>query len=517
MERQTRTKVYLVGAGPGDNGLITVKGLDLLRRADVVIYDYLSDGDLLSYVSDEAQCIHVGKKGFSNHITQDEINKIIVDAAKRLDAQGGGTIVRLKGGDPFVFGRGGEEALACKRAQISFEIVPGVTSGVAAPAYAGIPVTHRGVSSAVTFVTGNEDPTKASSAIDWQSLANLCMAGSTLCFYMGVKNLSHIVASLAACGLPTSTPAALVQWGTKPIQRTLVTTLQNITSDAAEKKFSAPCIIVVGQVAALRDDIAWFEDKPLFGCKVVVTRSRTQASQTRDMLQNLGAQVVELPTIQIMSYAGSREMNAAIKQLGSYDWVLFTSVNGVESFFETLYEQHKDARSFAQLRVAAIGPATADRLKFYGINADVVPSQYRAEAVVQALRDAGISAGDRVLLPRAEEARDVVIHELSAEGIEVDVVPAYKTVVPRDTDAAYARDILTDPEVFALTFASSSTAKNLATMIGKDFAALMNKKTAYSIGPITSQTLRDLGVEHIVEADTYTIDGLVEALQKTYS
>lgn len=504
--------VYLVGAGPGDPGLLTVAGRDALACADAVIYDYLSDGCLLDLAPAAARRIDVGKKGFAPHITQDGINGIIIEQARELAQRGGGTIVRLKGGDPFVFGRGGEEALALRAAGVPFAVIPGVTSGIAAPAYAGIPVTHRGVSTSVTFVTGNEDPSKPESAIDWTSLVGLGKAGGTLCFYMGVRNLPSIAEKLLAGGLPGTTPAALVQWGTKPSQRTLVSTLEYVAADCEAQGFAAPCIIVVGEVAALREEIRWFEDRPLFGTGVVVTRSRTQASGFSARLAKLGARVCELPTIQIDSLASGEPMRKATLDLREYDWAVFTSVNGVDCFFDALHAAGLDSRAFGGVKVAAIGPATAARLAERGIRADVVPSEYRAEAVFEALLEAGMSAGRSVLLARAQQARDVLVESLRAVGATVEVVAAYRTVIPQGASTRRAREILADPANTAVTFTSSSTASNLAALLGGDLASALAGKQVFSIGPITTQTLVDLGVSDIMQAGEYTIDGLVDCM-----
>ena len=507
--------VYLVGAGPGDPGLLTVAGKRALESANVVVYDYLSEGSLLDLAPAHALRINVGKKGFTGHITQPEINQILVDTARDLARKGGGTLVRLKGGDPFVFGRGGEEALALREAKVRFVVIPGVTSGIAGPAYAGIPVTHRGLATSVTFVTGNEDPTKETSGVDWRSLAGLAATGGTLCFYMGVRNLHLIAQRLMEQGLRGKTPAALVHWGTKPCQKTLVSTVDRIAQDCIDQGFEAPCIILIGQVAQLHDQLRWFEDAPLFGNGVVVTRSRAQSSDVAARLCALGAQVFELPTIQIESLAHTPAMVQAASSLGSYQWVVFTSVNGVDCFFDTLGELGLDARAFGGARVGAIGPATAARLASRGIVADVVPSEYRAEAVFDALVEAGIAPGQRLLLARAQEARAVLVDSLRAMGVQVDVVAAYRTVLPTGIEAARAAEVLARPEATAITFTSSSTATNLAAILGDGFRDALADKQVFSIGPITTNTLHDLGIHQVHQADEYTIDGLVACMLET--
>ncbi|MDO4890658.1 MAG: uroporphyrinogen-III C-methyltransferase, partial [Coriobacteriaceae bacterium] len=353
--------VYLVGAGPGDVELLTLRGARLLEQADIVVYDYLANAALVGRVKPGAEAIYVGKKGFSAHVTQDEINAIIVEKARELEKRGGGTLVRLKGGDPFVFGRGGEEALALAAAGIAFEVVPGVTSGIAAPAYAGIPVTHRGIASSVTFITGHEDPTKNASAIDWAALARLAGKGGTLCFYMGMRNLELIAERLVQNGAPASTPAALVRWGTTNAQQVLVATLNDVAPRARAEGFGAPAIILVGPVASLRERLAWFENRPLFGRTIVVTRSRSQASVFSAQLRGLGADVVEFPTIAFSEPDDFGPLDAALAQLDAYDWLVFTSVNGVDAFFarlaraaQTGQARFADARALAGARVAAI-------------------------------------------------------------------------------------------------------------------------------------------------------------------
>ena len=500
--------VYLVGAGPGDVGLATIRCLELLRQADAVVYDYLASPELLDEVPEAAQRIYVGKKGFSEHIGQDEINNLLVQTARDVAAQGGTRIVRLKGGDPYLFGRGGEEALALARAGVPFEVVPGVTSGIAAPAYAGMPVTHRGIASTVTFVTGHEDPTKNESHIDWTALASLAQAGGTLCFYMGMRNLALISERLRGAGVPEAFPVALVQWGTTARQRTLVSTLAEVDAAAREAGFGAPAIIMVGETASLHEELAFFEKRELLGKRLVVTRSRTQASSLVGRLAELGADVIELPTIAICEPDDYEALDAALAHLADYDWIVFTSVNGVDAFFARL---DGDARALAGSRVAAIGPATAERLKGYGIVADALPSEYRGEAVFEAMASVCALDGARVLIARAQEAREALPHMLQEAGAQVDVAAAYKTVVPANVDAADLAARLRSGEIDGVTFTSSSTARNLVALLGDDASALRDT-TLYSIGPITTSTLREMGFERIVEACEYTIPGLISAI-----
>jgi uroporphyrinogen III methyltransferase/synthase len=490
--------VHLIGAGPGDPELITVKGRRAIAQANTIIYDYLANAALLAHAQPGVKLIFVGKKGFSKHITQDEINQCLLDEAAALAAAGGGTIARLKGGDPFVFGRGGEEAIVLAQAGIAFEVIPGVTAGVAAPAYAGIPVTHRGIASSVAFITGNEDPTKDETAIDWAAIAG---GAQTLCFYMGIRNLARITAKLVEHGRPAEQPVALVRWGTTPEQEVLTGTLGDIAAKAQAVGFEAPAIIVVGDVVGLREQLAWVEGLPLHGLRIAVTRSQPQAGVLGTKLAALGAQVVEMPTIEI------HPLPFDIPPM-AYNWLIFTSANGVEQFFNKL---SSDARALAGMRIAAIGPATAQTLRAHGIIADVLPKEYVAESVVEALKGAGIKAGDRALIPRAKEAREVLPQQLREMGVEVDVLPVYETLVSASATSLSAIEKLKAGEIDAITFTASSTVTNFLALLGGDRAALEGVKL-YSIGPITTQTLEAAGLTVTAQAEEYTIPGLVQAI-----
>lgn len=520
--------VYLVGAGPGDVELLTLRGARVLEQADIVVYDYLANAALVNRLKPTAEAVYVGKKGFSAHVTQDEINELIVRKARELEARGGGVLVRLKGGDPFVFGRGGEEALALAAAGIPFEVVPGITSGIAAPAYAGIPVTHRGIASSVTFVTGHEDPTKNASAIDWIALGRLAQKGATICFYMGMRNLELIAERLMGQGVPADTPVALVRWGTTNEQQVLVADIADIAPRARAVGFGAPAIILVGPVAKLREELAWFENRPLFGRKIVVTRSRSQASAFSEQLRALGADVVEFPTIAFAEPDDFAPLDAVIGRLDAYDWVVFTSVNGVDAFFARLQAvaasagcPYADARALAGARVAAIGPATAKRLEEHGIRSDAVPGEYRGEAVFAAIEEAsarfGIELdGAQVLIPRAQVAREALPALLEAAGARVNVAPAYQTMAPPAESASGLAAMLEAGEVDAVTFTSSSTARNLVSALGSK-AELLSRTKLFSIGPVTSKTLVDAGFSVAAEAREYTIGGLVETLSEAFA
>lgn len=496
-------KVYLVGAGPGDPGLLTVKGLDCIRKADVLVYDYLASPALLNYAGDHTECIYVGKKGGDHTLSQDDINALLVEKASA-----GNVVTRLKGGDPFIFGRGGEEAEVLVEAQIPFEVVPGVTSAIAAAAYAGIPLTHRSHTATVAFVTGHEDPTKETSGIHWPSLAQ---GIGTIVFLMGVKNLPHIVEQLRAHGKPPDTPVALIRWGTTTRQKTVSGTLENIARRVKEAGLRAPAIIVVGTVVTLREHLAWFEQRPLLGHRIVVTRARAQASDLVQRLSDLGAECLEYPTIEVVAPESWKPLDLALENLAGYHWLVFTSVNGVSYFFKRLFERNLDVRALGQLQTACIGPATAARLREFGLNSDIVPESYRAESVVSAF--AGIKLdGRRVLLPRAAAARPVLPVELSRMGAEVDEIAVYRTLpVTKNKNELITE--LENHSVDMVTFTSSSTVQNFTEILPPGrFEALTSGLKVASIGPITSDTARALGFQVDIEADTYTIDGLVAAI-----
>lgn len=505
--------VYLVGAGPGDPDLITVRGHTVLTAADVIVYDYLANDALLKLARPTAHLIFVGKKGFSEHVTQAEINACLIEKATKDEHA---VIVRLKGGDPFVFGRGGEEALALASEGIPFEVVPGVTAGVASPAYAGIPVTHRGVASSVTFVTGHETPEKEGSALNWKHLAH---GADTLCFYMGVRNLPLITSRLMEAGRAPETPVALVRWGSLPQQEVLASTLSQAADDARAADFQAPAIIVVGDVVALRDELAWFERRPLHGKRVAVTRATTQASDTVAQLAAEGADVFEFPTIRIEHLGVTERAARAIDELPSYDWLVFTSKNGVDAFFADLDARGLDARALGMVRIAAIGPATVTALEGRHLHADLMPDRYVAEEAAAALIATGVH-GKRVLIPRAEEAREILPELLREAGAVTDVVAVYRTVADDTAQAGEFATQLQKGAIDAVTFTSSSTVRNcvelLANACGSESEArdLLNSTKLFSIGPITSATLAERGLRPTAEAETYTIDGLMAVLRK---
>ncbi|BEU88455.1 uroporphyrinogen-III C-methyltransferase [Selenomonas sp. TAMA-11512] len=498
--------VYLVGAGPGDPGLLTCKAKSLLERAEVVVYDYLADERILSFVPKAAELIYVGKSAGRHTMKQDEISRLLAKLGKE-----GKRIVRLKGGDPFVFGRGGEEALTLLEAGVPFEIVPGVTSAIAVPAYAGIPVTHRGIAASFAVITGHEDPTKNDSSIHWDKLAG---AVDTLVFLMGVENLPNITEKLMEHGKSPDTPAALIRWGTRPYQETLETTLRTVVEDVRRAELKPPAIFIVGEVAKLRKELRWFDDAkthPLFGKRVLVTRARAQASALSAKLEALGAETVETPVIKIVPPSdGYEKVRMAIRRIAGYAWIIFTSTNGVHAFMERLEEKELDSRALASAQIAAIGESTANALKAYGIKADIVPREFRAEGILDALQGQ-VHEGQCILIPRAEEAREILPEKLRALGAVVDVAPVYKTVTETEGSEAL-RDELAAGRIDLITFTSSSTVKNLVRVLG-GIEPLKGVKTA-AIGPVTADTARSLGIEPDITAETYTTDGLVEAIVK---
>lgn len=541
-------RVFLVGAGPGDPGLITVAGLERVREADVIVYDRLVSPRLLDHARPGAEMVFMGKEGGVPHWDQAAINQLLVDKARL-----GKRVVRLKGGDPYVFGRGGEEGQALRAAGIPFEVVPGVTSAVAVPAYAGIPVTHRGVAASFAVVTGHEDPAREEPAVDWERLA---IAVDTLVLLMGTKTLPEIVEKLVAGGRSPQTPAAIIRWGTTPEQQTVTGTLADIVRRADEAGVTSPAITVVGEVVRLRETLSWFEERPLFGKRVLITRTREQAGSLARLLAEQGAIPVELPAIEIEPVADGGAVAAAAGDLaaGAYAWAGFTSANAVELFFDLLAARGLDARAFSGARIFAIGPATAQALSAHGIRPDVVPAEYVAEALVGALRE-HVREGDRVLLPRAESARPELIEGLQAIGAAVDEVPLYRAALPRAPSPEVLAD-LRDGRIDIVTFTSSSTVRNLAAMLGKDFPVILSGKDApptvilsgdeagaqgeassrrnlagsersarskttprrpliACIGPITAQTARELGLRVDVVAREYTVEGLVDAVKES--
>ncbi|MBV9233058.1 MAG: uroporphyrinogen-III C-methyltransferase [Candidatus Eremiobacteraeota bacterium] len=492
--------VYLVGAGPGDPGLLTLRGAQLLCAADVLLYDALVSDAIVAMARPTCERIFVGKRGRAHATPQEEIEALMI--AKARD---GHAVVRLKGGDPFVFGRGGEEAEALSAAGVDYEIVPGVTSAIAAPAYAGIPLTHRRHAASFTVATGHEDPAKSESTVDWSKIAD---PHRTLVLLMATATLREIAGQLIAAGMPETMPAALIQDGTRPTQRTIVTSLQNLADKAHEAAIAAPAVAVIGRVVALRDRLAWFERRPLFGKRVLITRAGHQSEEFARALLARGAQPLNAPTIEIRRERGGR---VEMQSLGFYAWVVFTSQNGVDAFFASLDEQQADARTLHGARVAAIGAATAARLRHFGVRADLVAPAFVAEELASALI-ANSSAGDRMLLYRAIGGRDVLPETLRNGGRDVTEMAGYSTDVPADD--AFAPKVR-DADV--LTFTSASTVRGFVTLLGVPAHEAVRGKCVACIGPITARAAHDAGLNVDVVAQHYTTAGLLAALEAHFA
>ena len=505
-------KVYLVGAGPGDPGLITVRGKSLLERAEVAVYDYLASKKLLKHLPASAEQIYVGKKGGVQHThTQDDINQMLVDHARA-----GKMVVRLKGGDPFIFGRGGEEVEQLQQAGVPFEVVPGVTSATAAATYAGIPITHRDYTATVAFVTGHEDPTKENSNVDWSKLAT---GVGTLVVYMGIKNLPLIVENLIKHGRDPKTPVAVVRWASTPEQQSVVGTLETIAGIVTDRGIKPPSLIIVGEVVNLRDTIDWFEKRPLFGKKIIVTRTREQASELVAGLEEFGADCLEHSTINIKPIDSYDTLDGELERLNEYHWVLFTSLNGVKYFFEHLYAKGMDARDMKGPDIAAVGKSTADLLLSYGINADLIPSTFTGEGLAESLLDQGVE-GRNILIPRALKAREILPETLRGAGAQVTVVPVYQNC-PEDEPQKSLRGDLEEGKIDMVTFTSSSTVRNFLRMINaenqEELERLLDGVDIAAIGPITAKTVTDNGLHVTVQPEEYTISEMIWSIVNYYN
>jgi uroporphyrinogen III methyltransferase/synthase len=505
-------KVYLVGAGPGDPKLITLRGLEAIRKADVIVYDRLATPRLLQHRKPEARLVYVGKTKDKHMMKQEEISRLLVDLSLE-----GNVVTRLKGGDPSVFGRVGEEAELLAEHGVPFEIVPGVTSAIAAPAYAGIPVTHRDFTSSFAIVTGHEYPNKTYSAVDWEHLAK---AAGTMVFLMGVANLEQICSQLMACGKPADLPVALIRWGTWMEQQTLTGTLGTIAEQAKRVQFQPPAVIIVGEVVKLRDKLAWFEKKPLFGRRILVTRARSQASELVDRIDELGGEPVEFPVIQLRAPTRPEalaRLDEALRSLPEYDWLLFTSVNGVDYFFRRMLELSLDIRRLAGIRIGAVGPKTAEALRQRGLIAEALPMQYQADALAAALQPL-VAPGQRVLLPAADIAKDTLPKALKAMGLEVTEVDAYENVISLE-GGEEALELLRQRAIHVVTFTSSSTVTNLLKaleLLGEpEPLELLRGVDIACIGPVTAQTAREAGLVVTHLAKNATIDGLLQSLVST--
>ena len=506
----SRGIVYLVGAGPGDPGLLTLRGGELLVTCDAIVFDALANPALLALAhvaqrSTPVEMHDVGKRGgTTDSARQDDINALLV----RLGREGK-RVVRLKGGDPLVFGRGSEEAQALAAAGVRFEIVPGVTAGIAAPAYAGIPVTHRGMATSVTFVTGHEDPTKESTQVNWRALAS---AGGTIVLYMGVKTLPNIVRALMDGGMASDTPAAAVQWGTYPRQRTVLATVSTLGDAITREGLTAPVITVIGNVAALREEISWFDRRPLFGKRIVVTRARSQAAALTERLAAAGAEVIEMPATRVEP-ADPAPLEQALENLKTFDWLIFTSQNGVRIFWDALRASGRDARSLSRSKIAAVGPATADALLEHGLAVDVAPNRFVAEALLDTLRDRGDMKGKRVLYAAAAGARETLQEGLEELGANIERITLYRSV-PDGAGANELRERIARGDADLVTFTSASSVTAFVEAVGSDLAT---KLPAASIGPVTTDAAERLGIEVAIEAERSTIEGLAESIAEHFA
>ncbi len=509
---QNKGKVYLVGAGPGDPGLITLRGKYLLQRAEVVVYDYLANKKLLNYVPDDAEFIYAGKKGGGLHaFTQEGINQLLVDHANN-----GKRIVRLKGGDPFIFGRGAEEIEELVKAGIEFEVVPGVTSATAAATYAGIPITHRDYTASVAFVTGHEAPGKKESNIAWDKLAT---GAGTIVVYMGIKNLPIITKKLMDNGRAPDTPVAVVRWASTPIQRSVVGTLETITEVVREAGIKPPALVIVGEVVKLRKSIDWFEKRALFGKRMVVTRTREQASELVARLEEYGADCLEYSTIHIEPVDDYQLLDQAIENMQSYKWILFTSLHAITYFFKRLNATGRDSRALASCCVGAVGRATADELLKHGIQADLIPEKFTGAGLAESLI-ANCVQGQQILLPRALKAMETLPEMLDDAGATVTVAPVYRNVPPQGRKDEL-RDELNEGEIDLLTFTSSSTVTNFLTMVDaadeEELHQLLDGVKIAAIGPVTAETVRKNGLTVDIQPESYTIPDMVNAIVDYYS
>ena len=514
MENQTKGVVYLVGAGPGDIGLLTVKGLKCLQKADAVIYDFHLNAQTLSYIRHDAEFIYAGKRGGHHTMTQDEINAAILDKAKE-----GKIVCRLKGGDPFVFGRGGEEAQILVKAGIRFEVVPGVSSAIAAPAYAGIPLTHRLYSSSFAVIPGYEDTTKEESSIDWAKLAT---GVGTLVFLMAVKNIEILTQKLIENGRRPETPVAVIRWGTRPDQQTIVSTLKNIASDVRENEIKPPAVMVVGDVVNLREELKWYENKPMFGHRILVTREHAEGF---DLLEDLGAEIMLFPTVEIVPPETWDELDRTFENIQTYDWLIFTSANSIKYFFRRLIEKEFDIRDLKGIKVCAIGTKTAAEIRKFGIRVDLVPEEFRAEGLIDAFIKTGkretlgvkreekeIFRGMKFLLPRAEKAREIFPDKVRELGGTIDVPVAYRAVKP-EFHGKGLRRFLQEGRVTVATFTSAATLNNFREIMGEDADLLLRKVAIAVIGPVTAEAVVRAGLKVEIMPSEATVEAMVRSIR----
>lgn len=499
-------KVYLIGAGPGDIGLLTVKGLKCLQKAEVVVYDFHLNAQILNYINHDAEFIYAGKRGGHHAMTQDEINQAIVDKANE-----GKIVCRLKGGDPFVFGRGGEEAEVLVNNGIEFEVIPGVSSSIAAPAYAGIPLTHRKYSSSFSVITGNEDITKPESSIDWSKFAN---GFDTLVFLMGVRNISAITSKLIEHGKSPDTPVAVVRWGTRPDQKTVVSTLKDIAGLVKEENIKPPAVMVVGNVVKLRNTLKWYENKPLFGQRILITREYTKDYEP---LEDLGAEIFEFPTIEIVPPESYKELDESIDKVETYNWIIFTSANGFKYFMQRLLDKNRDIRDLRGIKICAIGTKTAEAVRNYGIKVDLIPEEFNAEGLIKAFSPHQPLAlglkGLKILLPRAEAAREVFPQKARELGGEIDTPAAYRAIKPEKHGKRLKR-FLKEGRISVATFTSAATFNNFVDIIGDDAIEILKDVTICVIGPVTAKAVEKAGLKVSIMPKEATIKAMVDEIIK---
>ncbi len=497
-----KTIVYLVGAGPGDPGLITQKALTLISNANAIVYDYLSNPTLLKNAKASCILVNAGKRLGFKAMSQDQINKKLVSLAKK----GIGPVVRLKGGDPLLFGRGGEEAEYLEKNRIKFEIVPGVTSALAVPAYAGIPITHRDITSTVSLVTGHEDPLKNKSSIDWPGLAK----SKSIVFLMGTKNLRSNIENLIANGMSKKTPIAAIQWGTYARQKTVIGNLENIDEKIKKGNIKSPSIIVIGEVCKLRSKINWFENKPLFGKKIVVTRARKDASNLVNKIFENGGEAIEIPTIEIKPLKTKSTLDT-IKKINDYDWIIFTSVNGVSQFFKNFFSEFDDIRSLGNIKIAAIGSETARNINSYGLKVNLVPRKFIAEALVSEFKTRKIS-NQKILIPRAKGSREILVDELKSLGNKIKELKIYESIAPKSNIKRDINAQIIKNNIYGITFTSSSTVHNFFKYVSPNSLKKEKQIKFFCIGPITAQTLINYGFKATKIAKKFTIENLLKEI-----
>lgn len=503
-------KVYLIGAGPGDIGLLTVKGLKCLQKAEVVVYDFHLNAQILNYINHDAEFIYAGKRGGHHAMTQDEINRALVENAKK-----GKIVCRLKGGDPFVFGRGGEEAEVLVNEGIEFEVIPGVSSAIAAPAYAGIPLTHRKYSSSFAVITGNEAITKPESTIEWSKLAG---GFDTLVFLMGIKNIGNITSKLLEHGKSPDTPVAVVRWGSRPDQKTVVSTLKEITELVKEENIRPPAVMIIGNVVKLRDTLKWYEKKPLFGHRILITREYTKDYEP---LEDLGAEIFEFPTIEIAPPESYKELDESIDGIETYNWIIFTSANGFKYFLQRLLDKNRDIRDLRGIKICAIGTKTADAIRNYGIKVDMIPEEFNAEGLVEAfLKEVsstlvGVRSfkGIRFLLPRAEIAREIFPQKVRDLGGEIDTPVAYRAIKPEKHGKRLKR-FLKEGRISVATFTSGATFNNFVDIMGEDAIDVLKDVTIAVIGPVTARAIEKAGLKVSIMPKEATIKAMVDEIIK---